>query len=138
MSLFWYKRKELSKKSEKDSEGKDVVKEIVTIFWDCLNTDCIVRGLWKNDKVFAVLMNDGHEQAEDRQKPVFKNGKPAGYEVKRERDWFYSQIELDAEDTERLWNGKLHPGHEEFLGSKGVQLPKGQLISEGAEAVILD
>lgn len=113
MSLFWYKRKVKGKVKEKDAEGKEVEVEKTTIFWDTLNTDFIIRGLWHNEKVFMVLLNDGHEQAEDRQKPLFKNGKPAGYEVKRERGWFYSQIELDVEDAKRLWGGKNHPsGHE--------------------------
>jgi len=132
MSLFWYKRKVVTKGKGVNEEGKEVEKDITTVYWDCLNTECIVRGLWRDKNIFSVLMNDGHEQAEDRQKPIFKNGKPTGYEVKRERDWFYSQIDLDIEDAQRLWIGKMHPSSQE------VEKPKGQLISEGKEAVIVD
>jgi hypothetical protein len=114
MSLFWYKRKITTKKEvEEEVEGelKKVSKDITTIYWDFFNIDCVVRGLWKDDKTFSVLLNDGHEQAEDRQKPVFNaKGGIRSYETKRERDWFYSQIDLDKEDAQRLWSGKNHPG----------------------------
>lgn len=91
--LFYYKRE--VKRKVKDEE-------VIDIYWDCFNVDCVVRGLWRDKNTFLVLLNDGHEQAEDRQKPLFKNGKPAGYEIKRERDWFYSQVELDPVQAARF------------------------------------
>lgn len=103
MSLFWYKRKIKEKKDDKD---------VTTVYWDCFNTECVVRGIWFSDKVFAVLLNDGHEQATDQQVPVKNKNNGTTLEVQRRRDWHYSQIELDVEDANRLWRGQLHPSKE--------------------------
>lgn len=109
--LFYYKRE--VKKKVKDEE-------VVDTYWDCFNVDCVVRGLWRDNKTFLVLLNDGHEQAEDRQKPIVKNGKVTGMETKRERDWFYSQIELNPTDAERFMEvttaDAVHGYHEPNIG----------------------
>ena len=93
-SLFWYRRQVKTK----DEEGKD----IHVLVWDCMNIKCIIRGHWVNEKTFSVLLNDGHEQADDVEKAVVKNGKTVGTETKRERAWFVSQIEICYEDALRL------------------------------------
>lgn len=103
MRLFYYRRE--VKRKEKIEATEDQLageRDIIDEYWDCFNPDCVIRAFWKDKDTFVILLNDGHEQAEDRQKPLFKNGKPAGYEVKRERDWFYSQIVLSVTDAERF------------------------------------
>lgn len=101
IKLFWYKRKVTRQKEVEKDGKKEIVNEVINV-WDCINVDTIVRGFWKSEEVFSLMLNDGHEQSEDRQRPIYKNGKAVGTETKRERDWFYSQIDLDIEDTEKL------------------------------------
>lgn len=96
--LFWYKRQVKVKAKEEGEEEKEILVQV----WDCLNINCIVRGHWVNENTFSVLMNDGHEQADDVEKAIMKHGKVTGKEVRRERAWFVSQIEIGAEDALRL------------------------------------
>lgn len=94
-NLFWYRRQVKTKDEEK--------KEVLVQVWDCLNIKKIVRGHWANETTFVVMMDDGHEQADDVQKQVTKHGKPTGeVKIERQRSWFISQIELCYDDAERL------------------------------------
>lgn len=111
MNLFWYKRKVKEKKKVVE-EGKEVEKVVEVTYWDCFRTECVVRGLWKDEKTFSVLLNDGHEQAVDQQIPTLTKKGGAQYETRRVRDWFYSQIDLDKEDAHRFWRGKMYPEKE--------------------------
>lgn len=90
-NVFFYKR--IVKGQKQGDED--------TVLYDCMNLDCVVRGVM-NGKSLVVLLNDGHEQAEDVTKPVFKNGKPVGTESKRERAWYHSQAILEGEDVVRF------------------------------------
>lgn len=100
--LFYYKR-EVSREvliGEGDNKQKEVVTET---YWDCFNTEKIVRGIWTKPEEFTILLDDGHEQADDVQKPKFNaKGVVTGMEVKRERAWYVTQIVLDKEDAGRL------------------------------------
>lgn len=102
-NLFFYKR-EVKKKVpvENPEEGQPKFTEVVEVVEDCFNVDKVVRGHWTSENEFTVMLDDGHEQADDVQKPVFKNGKISGVENKRERAWFMSQIGLNREDAERF------------------------------------
>lgn len=101
--LFWYQRETKDRvKVENPVEGEPTTKEVTTKVWDFFNVDKVIRGHWTGKDEFTVLLDDGHEQAEDAQKPVWKNGKVTGVEVKRERAWYVSQIPLGKEDAERF------------------------------------
>lgn len=106
--LFFYKREVTVKEKnpEYNPEAQDPkVPEFIDklqVVEDCFNLNCVIRGHWKNLETFTVMLNDGHEQADDVQKPTFKNGKFNGMEIKRERAWYMSQIDLSREDFERL------------------------------------
>jgi hypothetical protein len=94
-NLFWYRRQVKTK----DEEKRDILVQV----WDCLNVNKIVRGHWQNETTFVVMLDDGHEQADDVEKAVIKHGKPTGEKkIERQRSWFISQIELCYEDAERL------------------------------------
>lgn len=88
-NIFFYKR------IIKGKDGKEDIQ------YDCINLDCVVRGVMSG-KTLVLLLNDGHEQAEDVTKPVYKNGKPVGTESKRERAWYHSQAILEGEDIIRF------------------------------------
>lgn len=106
--LFFYRRVE--KKKEKDGEGKEV--EVEVTYWDCFNVNKIVRGMWMSDGVFSLLLDDGHEQSVDQKVPILaKDGHTTkGYEVKRVRDWYYTQVNLFKDDAIRFareWDSDL-------------------------------
>lgn len=101
--LFYYQREVKSKEANGvNADGTPHMEEVIQTVWDCFNLNCVIRGHWVSEDTFAILLNDGHEQAEDVSKPVFKNGKVVNVELKRERSWVMSQIELKKEDAERL------------------------------------
>src|ERR1051326_6784363 len=102
--IFFYKRITKQNVKEKDEEGKEIVKEVEKSHWDCFNINKVVRGLWKTDDTFSILLDDGHEQSQDQRVPILaKDGHTAkGYEVKRVRDWYFSQIDLMKDDAERF------------------------------------
>lgn len=104
MSNLFYYRREITKKVkvENPAEGEPTKKEVTETYWDCFNINKVVRGHWTKEDEFTVYLDDGHEQAEDVQKPVFKNGKPDGIEIKRERSWYISQIPMCREDALRF------------------------------------
>lgn len=103
--LFYYKRETkrevlLEEKNEDGTPKKDVITEVL---WDCINTDKIVRGVWTTPIQFMLMLDDGHEQAEDLEKPKYNAKRQVvGVEVKRERAWYVTQVTLDKEDAERL------------------------------------
>lgn len=73
-------------------------------FKHSFNTDCVIRTVEYSPGRISVLLNDGHEEAQER--AVEKRngtGKVTGTEVKRERVWLVSQIQLTEEDTQRYW-----------------------------------
>lgn len=96
--LFYYQT--LVKRKVKNEDGVEI--EVEDVYWDFFHLSEVVRGRWVSPEKFIVILKDGHEQADDIQKPIFKNGKISGVETKRERAWFVSQIELIKEDVERL------------------------------------
>lgn len=104
--LFFYQREVKRKvKGIPDEEGRTPPDtEVVETYWDCFNIDKVVRGHWTSADEFTIMLDDGHEQADDVQKPIFKGGKMTGVETKRERAWYMSQIPLNKEDAERFRN----------------------------------
>ena len=101
--LFYYKTVRTEKIKEKDENGKEVEKEVSHELFDCFHVDCVVRGFWSSPTTFSLLLNDGHEQATDKELPIYNNKRQQiGSETKRERDWFYSQVNLTKEDAERF------------------------------------
>jgi hypothetical protein len=92
MIQFFYKRKE---KDEKSGEEKTYI--------DSFNPEYAVRGFWASDEVFIVLLADGHEEAKEEPKALRNaKGEVKSWEVKRERNWYVSQISLDKEDAQRF------------------------------------
>lgn len=101
--LFYYKTLRTEKVKEKDENDKEIEKEVIHEQWDCFNIDCVVRGFWSGPAVFSLLLNDGHEQAGDKEVPTYNpKGQKVGSTIKRERDWFYSQVNLTKEDALRF------------------------------------
>lgn len=103
-NLFWYQKEVKRKvKVEDPQEGEPAEKEVVDIYWDCFNLNSVVRGQWQTPDLFLVLLDDGHEQADDVEKPKLNAKRQiTGIEIKRERAWFVSQITLVKEDVERF------------------------------------
>ena len=105
-NLFFYKRQEKTKVKLEYAEGQTgpSEREEIIDYWDCLNVDTIVRGMAQKDGSLILLLNDGHEQSQDQRVPILaKDGHtPKGYEIKRVRDWYYSQVILVKEDAERF------------------------------------
>ena len=62
------------------------------------NKDAVVRSIEYEKGKVAILLNDGHEEAQDRQVKT-ASGK---VEMKRERMWVVSQIYLNEVDTARF------------------------------------
>lgn len=80
---FYYKRKEGEK-----------------TFTDSFSMDSVTRTFELEGGGRVVLLNDGHE--ESREQPVVnpKTNVITGYE--RKREWYVSEIHLDAEDSEKF------------------------------------
>jgi hypothetical protein len=101
--MFFYQQK---RKIKEEENAENATEHIVE---DCFNTDCVLRGQWHSPDEFLVYLNDGHEQAENKQMPKFKNGQVVGVEMTRVREWYCSIITLNKEDAQRfkeLTNGK--------------------------------
>lgn len=103
-NIFWYQRVITRKeKVENPVKGEAPEKEVIEIYWDCFNIDKVIRGHWSSPEQFVVMLDDGHEQADDVQKPKFNaKGQVTGVEMRRERAWFVSQVPLVKEDVERF------------------------------------
>jgi len=106
-NLFFYQREVKRKVPLAESSEGDPIKpgevEVVETYWDCFNISKVVRGHWTSKDEFTILLNDGHEQADFTEKPVFAtNGKLKRIDQVKERAWFVSQIPLKREDAERL------------------------------------
>jgi hypothetical protein len=68
-------------------------------FIDSFNTECVVRTIGiENGRV--VLLNDGHEMSVETPDIDVKTNKVKG--TTRKRDWYVSEIHLDAEDGEKF------------------------------------
>lgn len=103
-NLFWYQRF-ITRKVKVDSpaEGEPTEKEVIDVYWDCFNVNKVVRGHWTKEDEFTVYLDDGHEQADDVQKPKYNTkGQVTGVELKRERGWYMSQVPMCKEDAERF------------------------------------
>ena len=102
--LFYYKR-QIKRRVPVDNplEGEPVETYVTETYWDCFNVNKVIRGHWTSPDSFTVMLDDGHEQADDIEKPKLNAKKQVvGVEMKRERAWCMSQIVLDKEDAERL------------------------------------
>lgn len=95
--LFKYTSKIQNKNQETGEETEVVLRHK-------FNTDHVVQSYEVQPGVMVVLMDDGHEEAEDVEKVVaVKNGQPKT-EIKRERIWKVSQVILEGEDADRWWD----------------------------------
>lgn len=117
--LFWYRREITTKeKVENPTEGGPTEREVTETYWDCFNISKVVRGHWTKKDEFTVYLDDGHEQADDVQKPKFNaKGQITGVEVKRERAWYMSQVPMCKQDALRFraFTGR---GEEGYVGEK--------------------
>jgi len=102
--LFWYNVRKQRNVKATDEEGKAITKVVEEDYPECFSLSSVIRAVWMDEKTLAVLLNDGHEQAEEVQRPVVdkKTGKIVGQELKRERNWVYSQINLTGDDIKRF------------------------------------
>lgn len=89
--LFFYTRRHPAK----DADGQDVIVKVL----DCFNVHRVVRGWWKDADHFDIMLDDGHEEARNKEAPL-----PGGKKqlLGRERDWYFTQITLEKEDAERF------------------------------------
>jgi hypothetical protein len=105
-NLFFYQREITTKvplvNQEEGDQIKDPGVEVVETYWDCFNISKVVRGHWTSKDEFTILLDDGHEQADFSEKPIFQKGKLVRVDRVKERAWFASQIPLKREDAERL------------------------------------
>lgn len=95
MNQFFYKRVTYApKKNPEDKEEKPV--ELV---WeDSFNLDKVIRSM-EFEKEIVVLLDDGHEQADE----VPVRNKKGGVDYVRQRVWSQSEIHIkDPEDKERF------------------------------------
>lgn len=102
-NLFFYQREVTRKvKVEDPQEGEPTEKEVVETYWDCFNVNKVVRGHWTGSNEFTILLDDGHEQSDFQEKPIFSKGKLSRIDRVKERAWFASQIPLNKKDAERF------------------------------------
>lgn len=95
--LFFYNQ--TRKFKSKDEEGKETETEHVVR--DCFNINKVVRAYWSNPEQFTVVLDDGHEQAENKQLPIFDNkGNIKSVKIERVREWYCSMINLDKDDAD--------------------------------------
>ena len=104
MMFFFSKEIEITKEVETEDGKKEKIKE-TKVVKDGFNLNKVLRVY--NDPMdgrFIVVLDDGHEQAQEMQYPKLNaKGMPTGgVEMKRVRDWYISQIELEGEDIERF------------------------------------
>jgi|ERR1044072_1665075 hypothetical protein len=102
--LFYYKREvKETVPVENPAEGEPKYTVVTNYVEDCFNVNKVIRGHWVSKDTFTVMLDDGHEQADEVEKPKLNAKRQVvGVEVKRERGWYMSQINLDKEDAERL------------------------------------
>jgi hypothetical protein len=125
-NLFFYRRNYKRKeKVENPAEGEPTEKEVTETYWDCFNVDKVVRGHWTNVDEFTVYLDDGHEQADDVQKPKLNaKGQVVGIELKRERAWYMSQVPLNKEDAERfalIFDKRIESGEQKVVAREEAQ-----------------
>ena len=102
-NLFFYQREVTRKVKVEDAIEGTSEKEVTETYWDCFNISKVIRGHWTGQNEFTILLDDGHEQADFNEKPIFDNkGKLRRIDRVKERGWFASQITLNREDAERL------------------------------------
>jgi hypothetical protein len=89
--LFYYTRKVPAK----DKDGQDLILKVQDFF----NVHRVLRGWWHNAEEFHVMLDDGHEEARNKEIQL-QGGKKI--QTGRERDWYFTQITLEREDAERL------------------------------------
>lgn len=108
-NLFFYRR-EIKRKVPLTTpvEGteeviKGPVTEVVETYWDCFNINKVIRGHWTSPEEFTVMLDDGHEQTDAVDTPVFgKAGKIVRVDKVKQRDWYMSQIPLCKQDALRF------------------------------------
>jgi len=102
-NIFFYQREVTRKvKVEDPKEGEPTEKDVTETYWDCFNLNKVIRGHWTSPDTFTILMDDGHEQTDSVDNPVFgKSGKLVKIDKVRQRDWYMSQIPLNKQDALR-------------------------------------
>lgn len=94
---FWYVKEILTNPNRKEGEEAVYVK-----LYDSFNINYVLR-TFHGPKGFVVMLTDGHEAADDVRVPKMnKKGEVDGIEIKRQRDWYVSEIPLLKEDMERF------------------------------------
>jgi hypothetical protein len=69
-------------------------------FTDSFDLNSVTRTVEMEEGKRVVLLNDGHE--ESREQPVINHKTNVIEGYKRERNWYVSEIHLDAEDGARF------------------------------------
>lgn len=70
------------------------------ILTDSFNVDSVTRTVEMEGGGRVILLNDGHDESREHAVINPKTNVITGYE--RRRDWYVSEIHLDAEDGERF------------------------------------
>lgn len=104
-NLFFYQRE--VKRKVPGVPGEDGTTppdtEVVETYWDCFNINKVIRGHWTGPEEFTIMLDDGHEQTDTVDSPVFDpKGKLRRIDKVKQRDWYMSQIPLRKQDALRF------------------------------------
>lgn len=98
--LFYYDQERTFE--TKDDNGAVVSTETVTLK-ECFNLNKVIRAYWDSKEKFVVILDDGHEQAENKPVPIFDGkGKVKGAKMERVREWYCSMISLNQKDAKEF------------------------------------
>ena len=96
MLFFYQQERTFETKNEK---GEVTSTETVTVE-DCFNLNKVTRAYWDTTEKFVVILDDGHEQAENKPVPIFDGkGKIKGAKMERVREWYCSMITLNPQEA---------------------------------------
>lgn len=102
-NIFFYQREVTRKvKVAEPKEGEPTEQDVTETYWDCFNLNKVIRGHWTSPDSFTILLDDGHEQTDAVDNPIFgKGGKLVRVDKVKQRDWYMSQIPLNKQDALR-------------------------------------
>lgn len=97
--LFYYDQVRTFEKKKEDGTSEPVVLSRK----ECFNISKVIRAYWDSEEKFVVILDDGHEQAENKTVPVFDSkGKIKSAKVERVREWYCSMISLTPKEAEEF------------------------------------
>jgi uncharacterized protein YutD len=97
--LFYYDQVRNFEKKKEDGTSEPLVMTVK----ECFNITKVIRAYWDSPEKFVVILDDGHEQAENKTVPIFDNkGKIKSAKVERVREWYCSMISLSPSEADEF------------------------------------